>query len=210
MFDLYLISAGELPDLPAAVDAALRGAPPGRVAVQLRAKQRSSRELLALAEQLRDITRAHGAALFINDRVDIACSTEADGVHLPELGLPVQKARALLGAAAQIGVSCHDATGLARAAEHGADFATLSPVFNSPGKGPVLGCATFGALVQRVQRAQQARLPVYALGGVRAEHAPQLRAAGAAGLAVISAVFSAGDPAGALGACVRAWDAATP
>lgn len=199
MFDLYLITDDRLPDLVGAVRQALQGASAGRVAVQLRAKQRSSRELLQLATALRALTAEHGAALFVNDRVDIAVLCGADGVQLPEQAVPVASARALLPAGAHVGVSCHDAAGLARAARDGASFATLSPVYESPGKGPALGCDRFAAL------ASQAPLPVYALGGVRPEHARALRSAGAAGLAVISAVSSAPDPALALHACLRAW-----
>ena len=199
MFDLYLITDGLLADLPEAVDRALRRAPEGRVAVQLRAKQRGPRELLALAQALRSITEQRGASLFINDRIDIACSARADGVHLPEQGLPVVSARALLGSTGRIGVSCHDADGLQRAQCEGADFATLSPVFESPGKGTPLGCERF-ALWTR-----QAGLPVYALGGIRPKHVAQLRASGAAGVAVISGVFGARDPAAALEDYLRAW-----
>ena len=204
MFDLYLITDDQLPDVAGAVRQALRAAPPGRVAVQLRAKQRSSRELLVLATALRELTRACAAALFINDRLDIALLASADGVHLPEQGVPVARARAFLPAGTHIGVSCHDASGLERAANAGASFATLSPVYASPGKGPALGSERFAEL------ASQARLPVFALGGVRPEHASTLRASGAAGLAVISAVFAAADPAAALHACVQAWADAAP
>jgi len=203
VFDLYLITGGSPPDaLGAAVREALRLAAPGRVAIQLRAKQLVSRDLLELARTLRDITRELGAPLFINDRVDIARIVSADGVHLPERGLPIAAARAVLGASAQIGVSCHDAAGLARAAAQGANFATLSPVFDTPDKGPALGVARFTGLVA------QAGLPVYALGGVRPEHAAQLAACGAAGLAAISMVFGATDPAAATAQCLAAWPSA--
>jgi thiamine-phosphate pyrophosphorylase len=101
-------------------------------------------------------------------------------------------ARAALGPRAWLGVSCHDPSGLRRAADGGADYATLSPVFDSPNKGPALGIERFAAF------ARAAPLPVFALGGVQARHAEQLRAAGARGLAVISAVFGAADPAAAV------------
>jgi thiamine-phosphate pyrophosphorylase len=203
VFELYLITDGSQPAaIEQAVAEALVGSQPGRVTVQLRAKQLASRELLALAWALRDLTRAHQAQLIINDRVDIARITAADGVHLPEQGLPVDAARALLGEAGLIGVSCHDLQGLERAHALGADFATLSPVFATRDKGPALGVARFAEWTQKVQ------LPVYALGGVKAEHAAPLRAAGAAGLALISAVFAAGDRAAALQSCLASWQSA--
>lgn len=202
MFTLYLITDGkDLAQLPAAVSEALAGAPPGRVAVQLRAKAADARALFELATELRRMTSQLGAALLINDRVDVALAVGADGVHLPERGLPVAAAGALLGPGKYVAVSRHSAEGLAQAARAGASFATLSPVFASPDKGPPLGVEGFARLTA------QAALPVFALGGVRVEHAPQLRAAGARGLAVISAVFAQNDRAQAVRQFLTAWDA---
>jgi thiamine monophosphate synthase len=106
-----------------------------------------------------------------------------------------------LGERALIGVSCHDAAGLAAAASGGATFATLSPVFPSPNKGKPLGLPSFSALVRA------ANLPIYALGGVAVQEARALKAAGASGLAVISAVFSSQDPAAAVAGLLAAWQA---
>jgi thiamine-phosphate pyrophosphorylase len=201
VFTLYLITDGHDPSLiPRAVSEALANSPPGRIAVQLRAKACDPLTLFDLATQLRAITSQLGAALLINDRADIALATRADGVHLPERGLPIAAARALLGPHALIGASCHSAQSLARAAREGASFATLSPVFPSPDKGEPLGVTGFAAL------SANARLPVYALGGVLPEHAPQLRAAGAQGLAVISGVFSRPDRAAAVERFLSTWD----
>jgi thiamine-phosphate pyrophosphorylase len=203
VFDLYLITDGSRPeDIERAVREALQDVPAGRVAVQLRAKQLASRALFELARALRSLTREAGVALFINDRVDVALLVQADGVHLPEQGLPIAAARKLLGAAAQIGVSCHDAFGLARATEQGASFATLSPVFETRDKGPALGVERFAELVAGTQ------LPVFALGGVRPEHAAALAGCGASGLAAISVVFGAADRATATAECLEAWDCA--
>lgn len=199
MFRLYLITDGDAPEsIPSAVAAALSSAPPGHVAVQLRAKRSDERTLLELARALRRETRLRGAKLLINEHIEVARSVAADGVHLPERSVAVSEARERLGPAACIGVSCHDAAGLARA--RGASFACLSPVFASPGKGEPLGLARFRELLAH------AELPVFALGGVRPEHAPELRAAGATGLAVISAVFAQPDPAGAVAAFLETWD----
>jgi thiamine-phosphate pyrophosphorylase len=202
VFDLLLITDGTRPrEIVGAVQDALRGATPGRVAVQLRAKQSGSAELLELARALRMPTRERGALLLINDRVDIAKLVDADGVQLPERGLPVAEARRLLGTSALIGVSCHGTEGLALALASGASFATLSPVFATAGKGEPLGVARFAALSGEIP------LPIYALGGIKPEHLPTLRAAGASGVAVISAVFAADDRAAAVAACLASWDA---
>src|SRR5690242_103366 len=111
------------PDLGAAVAAALRGLPPGSVAVHLREKDLGGRELLALAREVRAACRAAGQLLLVNDRADVALAAGADGVHLPSAGLPPAEARRLVGAERLVGVSCHAAEDVRRAREGGADFA---------------------------------------------------------------------------------------
>jgi thiamine-phosphate pyrophosphorylase len=203
-FALYLITDGSAPlKLLAAVRDALGQVQSGRVAVQLRDKKLEGRALHDLALELRRITREHGSALLINDRIDVARAVQADGVHLPEHGVSIEAARALLGEEALIGKSCHDLVGLRHAAESGADLAVLSPVFESPRKGATLGVERFGELAREVA------LPVYALGGIRIENAGRLRGSGAAGLAVISAVFEASDRAAAVVQLLDAWDGTT-
>jgi thiamine-phosphate diphosphorylase len=198
---LYLITdAADPARIPRDVAAALRGAPPGRVLVQLRAKASAPSQLYDLALEVREHCASHGAGFVVNDRADLAQVVGADGVQLPEHSLPARAVRRLLGEHALIGVSCHDATGLRVAAESGASFATLSPVFPSPNKGAPLGMKAFSELTGR------ARLPIYALGGLDAAHARALKAAGAAGMAVISAVFGTKDPAAAVAGLLAAWN----
>jgi thiamine-phosphate diphosphorylase len=170
--------------------------------VQLRAKGCEPKQLYEIALEVQADCAAHSAGFVVNDRADLAQAASADGVHLPERALPAGTVRLLLGEGALIGVSCHDAAGLAAAASGGASFATLSPVFASPHKGAPLGLTRFSELVSA------ANLPVYALGGVEASRASALRRAGAAGLAVISAVFASPDPAGAVSSLLAAWHAA--
>jgi thiamine-phosphate pyrophosphorylase len=187
LFDLLLIT-DEAPDLPDRVARALQPAPRGRVAVQLRHKSLPAEPLLELAHHLRTITRERGALLLVNDRIDLAQAVEADGVHLPERGFPVEVARHLLGEHCLIGRSCHDAAGLARAARDRADYATLAPVHAVPGKGPPLGIDGFARLCRA------ASLPVYALGGITAAHVSALRASGARGVAVIRHALADDEP----------------
>lgn len=185
-----------------------RGAPAG-VAVQLRAKSASARELYEAASALRPITRAAGALLLVNARLDVAIAAGADGVHLPERGLPPSAVRARMPDA-WVGVSCHDARGLARATAEGADYAVLGPIGPVPGKGAPLGVEGFRALLARAPRTGAPRgsrpLPVLALGGIGAGDAPALLEAGAHGVAVIRAVVGASDPAEALASMLRALD----
>ncbi len=207
-FDLYLITDPSLgADLVGATEAALAAAPRGRVAVQLRAKpsagfRGTTLELVALARGLRATTRAHGALFVVNERADVARVVEADGVHLPEETLTPAEARRVLGDDALVGVSCHDARGLALAASQGATFATLSPFSASPGKGTPIALARFADLVAG------ASLPVLALGGVGPAEVERAVGAGAAGVAVIRAIYAASDPGAAAAELVAALDTA--
>lgn len=185
-----------------AVRAALGGAGGPRVAVQLRDKSAPARRLVELGRALRETTSEADATLLVNGRADVARAVRADGVHLPEGGLPPHEARAVLGEGALVGASCHDAAGLARAAEEGADYATLAPLSAVPGKGPALGLDRFAALLA------DARLPVLALGGIDAETVPSALAAGASGVAVIRAVLHRADPAAAACDLLRVLDTA--
>lgn len=190
-FVLYLITDPSAGDVIGATRAALAATPPGAVAVQARAKGASARELAALASALAPVCRAASAPLLVNDRADVAKVAGADGVHLPEAGLSVADARAILGAGAPIGRSCHDRAGLEAAARAGASFATLAPIREVPGKGAPLGAAGLAAAVRGLE------LPVFALGGLAARDVPELLSAGARGVAVVRAVYGAADPAAA-------------
>lgn len=193
---VYLVTQGDLvPDLVAAVRAAVAGLAPGSVAVQLRDKAMPARELLRLARALRETCAAAGQALLVNDRIDVALAAGAAGVHLPAAGVPPEEARRLLGPEALLGVSCHSEEEVARAAAGGADFATYGPLFDTPSKrpyGPPLGLA-------RLRAASRLGLPLFGLGGVDGSNAPAVMAAGASGVAAIRAWLAAPDP----GAAVR-------
>ncbi len=169
------------------VEAALIG---GVRAVQLREKDLSAAELLPLARELRDLTRAHSARLLINDRIDVALAVDADGVHLGGHSLPTSTARRLLGPERLIGVSTHHLDEITAATEAGADFVTFGPIFATPSKaayGPPLGLEALRTACGN------APLPVFALGGISADKLPQLRAAGCRHCAAIGAVLAAAD-----------------
>jgi thiamine-phosphate pyrophosphorylase len=154
-----------------------------RYAVQLRDPDLSGRALHALGLALREATRRLGAALVVNDRLDLAIALGADGVHLGRRSVSVADARALLPEGTWISVACHAVEDVARAADEGADAALLSPVFASPGKGTPIGVEALRA----ARRAAGGRIQIVALGGVDAENAPACFAAGAEGVAAIRA-----------------------
>ena len=160
--------------------------------VQLREKDLSSAQLFPMAQMIRKLTRNYGCQLLINDRVDIALATDADGVHLGGHSLPVSCARKLLGPDKLIGVSTHSNAELLKAANAGADFATFGPVFYTPSK------AAFGTpvgLCALEQACQMSPIPVYGLGGIKIDNAPDICRTGAHGIALISALLTAPSPA---------------
>lgn len=147
------------------------------------------RRLVALGDKSRATVSVHGD-------LDAAEKAGAGGVHLPA-GTSPAAARLRLGPAALIGVSAHRAEEVARAAAEGADYVTLSPIFLSaskPGYGPALG-------LEALRRA--APLPVLALGGIDETNAASCLAAGAAGIAVMSRVMAARDPAAIMAALLK-------
>lgn len=188
-FKLYLITDRKVTKIPfpEAVRLALKG---GVRAVQLREKDLPVRELLALAQKLRKITKEFGAKLFINDRVDVAVAVDADGVHLGGQSMPPEAARAIVGRNMLIGVSAHTVEEAREAERGGADFITFGPIFSTPSK------AKFGAPVgvEDVRTIKNhVRIPVFGLGGIKSENIAQVMQAGADGVAMISGVFSADD-----------------
>jgi thiamine-phosphate pyrophosphorylase len=175
-------------------------------AIQLREKDLNALETYRLAERLLAMTRKAGAALMINDRVDIALALGADGIQLTRKSLPPEDVRALVGSRMQIGVSCHSLEDVREAADGGADFLVLGPVYATPSK-------TSYGLPHTPAILRQARdicsLPILAIGGITASQVPEIVQAGADGVAAISAVLAAPDPAAAtrelLGAICTAW-----
>jgi thiamine-phosphate pyrophosphorylase len=179
---------GEGREIVEVVRAALRGGAPS---IQLRGKDQPAREQVALARALLVETRAAGALLFVNDRLDVALAAGADGVHLGQDDLPVEAARRIVPAAFLVGISAETAE-LALAAERGgADYVGTGPVYATGSKadaGDAVGCGRIAEVAAAV------RIPVVAIGGIDAANAGAAAAAGAAGVAVISAVMRAPDP----------------
>jgi len=173
------------------VDAALQG---GAKAIQLREKDLSARALYELAQRLLPIVHNRKAVLLVNDRIDLALTLPIDGVHLAQTSLPPVEARRLLGPGRLIGVSCHTVQE-AIEAHNGADFIVLGPLFFTLSK------AAYGSPIglERLREVRRhVRLPILAIGGITASNAAQVIEEGAEGVAAISAVMAADDPAGAV------------
>lgn len=204
---LYLLTP---PDLPAGfartLDQALDA---GDVAcVQLRLKGAEDRAVLRAAETLREVCRAHGAALLVNDRPDLALAADADGVHVGQQDASYAEARRVLGPDRVIGVTCHASRDLAlTAAELGADYVAFGSFFPTATKAP-----TAQPAIDLVEWWNELiEVPCVAIGGITVKNCTPLVRAGADFLAVLSGVWSyAGGPAAAVRDFNAAIQAAMP
>ena len=198
-FRFYLITDDAHAATPAATAMTLlpRLAAAGLRGVQVREKHLSPR---ALAEHCAALLATLGDAkgglhVYLNDRADIALSLGLTGAHLREESLPLGQHAPALRQALQFGVSTHSVEGVLAAQEAGANFATFGPVF------PTASKAAYGdpvGLRALEEAAAQSTLPLFALGGVTPDRVPECLAAGAHGVAAISAIWNAPDPLAAL------------
>lgn len=178
------------------VEAALLG---GVTAVQLREKVGTDQQILHHAERVRELCRDHDVAFYLNDRLDLALAAGADGVHLGVDDLPIPSTRRIAGPDFRIGFSPDTDTGARSARIEGADYLGVGPVFGTGSKsdaGPAIGLR----LLKR--RASIADLPIIGIGGIDTSNAGSVIRAGAAGIAVMSAILRADDP-GAAAAALR-------
>lgn len=167
--------------------------------IQVRAKSMASGPLLELCDTIVRDARAAGAAVIVNDRVDVARLSGAQGVHVGQEDLPPAAARAQLGADAIVGFSTHS-VGQARAAlALPVSYIAVGPVFGTQTKDT--GYAAVGLDLIRAVAALPGARPITAIGGITLENVRSVIAAGAAAAAVITDLLTGGDPA----ARVRAY-----
>lgn len=161
------------------------------VAVHLRSRVIGGEHLCEIANWIRG--ESTKGQIFINDRVDVALAASADGVHLPEAGLPTTTVHALWGNRLTVGRSVHDPNAVAPATAEGADYVIMGPIWDSPSHRarPGLGLAA-------LERATGGR--VIAIGGITPDRVEPCIRAGAYGVATISAVWYAPEPASAVDA----------
>jgi thiamine-phosphate pyrophosphorylase len=188
-------------DLDDILAAAIAG---GAQMIQLREKTEPSGTIFALAQKLLARCRAAGVPFIVNDRVDLAVAVEADGVHLGQEDLPPRAARALMKPGMILGLSTHSEEQAAAAQAAGADYVAVGSMFPTTTKrikhlvGP--------ALARRAR--PLVRVPLVGIGGITPENVAEVIAAGCDGVAVISAVGAAPDPAAAARRFVEAIERA--
>jgi thiamine-phosphate pyrophosphorylase len=185
---LYAITADDEPHrLEAAVRASLRG---GADIVQLRHKRIARGELASIARRLAPIVAAAGALFVVNDHLDVALISGADGVHLGPDDLSIASARRVAGPDLLVGASASTPDAGLDAEREGADYLGSGPAFATPVKPEkhVIGPAGIAAIAARV------RIPVFAIGGIDEGNIGQLTAAGIGRACVIRALFASPDP----------------
>ena len=191
-FETYLVTQESLSDGRTTESIATAAIAGGIDAIQVREKDASAARQLQIARTLREPTAEAGVALLVNDRVDVALAAEADGVHLGDEDVPVAAAREQFPDGI-IGRSVSTVEGAQTAAAEGADYLGVGAIYETGSKDVdeadhAIGLETVAAIADSVS------IPIVGIGGVTPERTPEVVAAGADGVAVISAITQATDP----------------
>ena len=185
------------------VETARRAVAGGATMVQLRDKHAPPDRFIDAGRALKRALAGTGAALLINDRIDEAIAIGADGAHVGQSDVSAALARERLGPTALIGLSIERSEQLSAPMVAAADYLGVGPVFatsTKPDHAAPLGLSGLAAIVARTDK------PVVAIGGLAAAHASSVRAAGAAGMATVSAIANAPDPRIAAREIKEAWE----
>ena len=168
-------------------EAALRG---GATLLQLREKEKSTREYISLAENLHAICRQYNVPLIIDDRIDVAMAVDAEGVHLGQSDMPVGTARKILGDGVIIGATAKTVPQAKEAYEQGADYLGVGAIYPTTTKVKTVltSTETLGDICRAVP------LPVNAIGGLNNDNIDILRGIPIAGICVVSAIMKANNP----------------
>ena len=188
---LYLVTDRDL-SLGRSLDEVVSDAVAGGVTiVQLREKDASTGEFVELAFRIKEILKKYNVPLIINDRVDVALAVDAEGLHIGQSDMPYEIARSLLGSDKIVGLSVENMGQLLEANKLDLDYVAISPVYGTPTKTDT--AEPFG--LEELRRAVELSVhPTVAIGGMNASTIADVIAAGADGVAVVSAICSADSP----------------
>ena len=187
---LYVILDRDLIGNRDPVDAARAAASAGAKVIQWRDKEGSAREAVKAVSQLKKDKSLQNIKVIINDRVDLAMASGADGVHLGQEDLPIAEARKLLREEKIIGVSTHNVEEAIQAEKEGADYISLGPIFVTQTKKDAE--APLG--VKKISQVKKSvKLPLIAIGGISEANIGEVKAAGADAVAVASAILKTED-----------------
>lgn len=165
----------------------------GATFLQVREKEMMAADFAREAARLQALCREYGVPMVVNDSVEIALEIGADGVHVGQSDIQGRDIRAMLGPDKILGISARTVEEAAAAQQAGADYLGVGAVFGTSTKKNALTLS----VEQLREIAAAVTIPVVAIGGVQAHNLPLLTASGAAGAAVVSAIFAADDPGAA-------------
>ncbi|MCQ2100024.1 thiamine-phosphate pyrophosphorylase [Fibrobacter sp. UWH5] len=169
------------------VEAACKG---GATIIQLREKNKSTREYMELAASVHEITSRYNVPLIIDDRVDVALAIGAEGVHVGQTDMPVAVARKLMGPGKIIGATTKTVPQALEAYEQGADYCGVGAIYPTTTK--VVTILTSVDTLKEIVKAVP--IPVNAIGGLNKDNIHVLAGSGIAGICAVSAIQKAADP----------------
>ena len=169
------------------VEAALKG---GVTLIQLREKERSTREYIDLAQKIHSLAQGYRVPLIVDDRVDVALAAKTEGVHLGQSDMPIKTAREILGEGFIIGATAKTVEQAMEAFEQGADYLGVGAIYPTTTK--VKTVLTSTEMLDKICKAVP--IPVNAIGGLNKDNIDVLKGIGIAGVCAVSAIMKADDP----------------
>ncbi|SFL77408.1 thiamine phosphate synthase [Candidatus Frackibacter sp. WG13] len=186
-FKLYVITNQSISQGKSNLEVVKEDIAGGADIIQLREKNMSAKELVAMGIELKKITARKGIPLIVNDRVDIALAINANGVHLGQDDLPIKEARKILGRDKIIGISTHSLEQAKEAEANGADYIGVGPVFATQTKPDYTPVGL--DLVKKVSN--EVNIPFVAIGGIKIDNVGQVLNVGVDRVAVVSGIVAA-------------------
>lgn len=198
---LYLVSDRNSTDFEAFLNTIEESLKAGITFLQIREKNISTREFLEIAQKTKSLAEKYQVPMVINDRIDIALATDADGVHLGQKDMPLDMARKILGNDKIIGISANTLEDALRAEKEGADYIGVGAIFNTSTKAnaKTIDRKLLETIIDTVN------LPIVLIGGINIENANELTDYEIEGLAISSAIMKSKIPGKATESLVRIW-----